>query len=300
MHKIILYYNDTAGNYQLGDEKLTALLNDYGYHVIGAVPIEKGFKLRDNTQTDVIVIAGGDGSIRNVCLHLLNNNYQNETLAILPFGTANNIALHLGYHLKSSLSQICKKWDEKIVTHFDIGNCQIENESFPFVEGFGIGIFPALIRTMENMVYSPKILPSNEMKIAIKKLYKSMFHTDGIKCILRFNEKIVEDDFLLIETMNIRSLGPRWNIAPKANCEDGYFDLVYITLSQKPKLVSYLKLLAKGITPPFPFKSVRVKKMKIKVTAPLNAICHVDDQLIEINNSNELIISNEGNYFNFL
>lgn len=142
MQNIVLYYNDTAGNYQLGEEKLTALLDDYGYHVIGATPIEKGFKLIENKPADLIVIAGGDGSIKNICLLLVKSKLKDQNIAILPFGTANNIALHLGYKLKSTLPLICKKWDRKNVQNFDLGHCAYNHQNFPFVEAMGLGIFP--------------------------------------------------------------------------------------------------------------------------------------------------------------
>jgi diacylglycerol kinase (ATP) len=300
MHNIVLYYNDTAGNYQLGEEKLTALLDDYGYHVIGATPIEKGFKLIENKPVDLIVIAGGDGSIKNICLLLVKSKLKNQKIGILPFGTANNIALHLGYKLKSTLPLICKKWDRKNVQNYDLGHCAYNHQNYSFVEAIGLGIFPYLIQTMQNLVYNAKMLPSEEIKIAIKKLYKSMFQSQGKPYKIIIDANTIEDDFLLIEIMNIQSIGPRWKIAPNADCADGYLDLVYITSAQKPILIQYLKSLAQGKNPVFPFKSTRIQKVTIIPLSNSSVIGHLDDQLIEMKPATELNISITKSYFQFL
>ncbi|QES88970.1 diacylglycerol kinase family protein [Rhizosphaericola mali] len=127
-----------------------------------------------------------------------------------------------------------------------------------------------------------------------------MFLSQGKSYKIIIDGKTIEDDFLLIEIMNIQSIGPRWKIAPNADCADGYLDLVYITSAQKPILIQYLKSLAQGKILVFPFKCTRIQKVTIIPLFNLHTIGHIDDQLIEIQPATELNISITKSYFKFL
>lgn len=283
MENVVLYYNDSAGSFRMGNEKLTEILQDFNYNVIAKTSITNSMNLLPHSNCDIVIIAGGDGSVKNICLKLVKENIKDKKIAVLPFGTANNIALHFGYGPETPLEQIFRKWKQKVTTSYDIGKIIVGKEEFLFVESFGFGLFPALIRTMEKLEGASKLSPEQELKIAIKKLYKSMFDSKGAFYTIEFDGHKLEGHFLLVEIMNIKSLGPRWKIAPEAEVNDGYLDLILIPSNKKQQLIAYMKSLAQKENVSFPFKSIKAKNISVFIHEK-NFIYHIDDTLLRGNN----------------
>jgi diacylglycerol kinase (ATP) len=61
---------------------------------VGAIEIDQGIEALLEARPDVVAAAGGDGTVAAAARTLAG---QGISLAILPMGTANNIARSLGY-----------------------------------------------------------------------------------------------------------------------------------------------------------------------------------------------------------
>ena len=81
---------------------------------------------------DVVVVAGGDGTIRLVASELVGRDIP---LAIIPVGTFNNLALSLG--LPEDPVKACAVVDTGEVTRIDVG---VADETNLFFEAGGVGI----------------------------------------------------------------------------------------------------------------------------------------------------------------
>ena len=92
MHAVLVH-NPTAGSGSHRAEALTSLLKEAGYSVTACSTKECVYKEALKEQADLVLIAGGDGAVGRVirCLP-----HYNTPVAILPLGTANNIARTLG------------------------------------------------------------------------------------------------------------------------------------------------------------------------------------------------------------
>src|SRR5687768_16389172 len=97
MKLVHLFHNPGAGNEEHSREELTSLLEANGYECNYISTKEKGWK-RFNDKAGIVVIAGGDGTIRKVVKELLRIQPLPKPvfIGILPLGTANNIAKSLG------------------------------------------------------------------------------------------------------------------------------------------------------------------------------------------------------------
>src|SRR6478736_3188079 len=92
MHAVLVH-NPTAGPGSHRAEALTSILKEAGYSVTACSTKECVYKEALKEQADLVLIAGGDGAVGRVvrCLP-----HYNTPVAILPLGTANDIARAVG------------------------------------------------------------------------------------------------------------------------------------------------------------------------------------------------------------
>jgi diacylglycerol kinase family enzyme len=117
---------------------------------------------------DLVVVAGGDGTIRAVAIRLLGRNVK---IAPIPMGTANNIAHLLA--LAGNPLEIVAGLADPIQKALDIGHVQTPDGSAYFLESMGVGAFADVLnksnpqdgksisRTIQSMLdtlkdYQPK------------------------------------------------------------------------------------------------------------------------------------------------
>jgi diacylglycerol kinase (ATP) len=91
----------------------------------------------------------------------------------------------------------------------------------------------------------------------------------------------IEGSFLMVELMNIKSVGPNLKLATNADPGDGYFDLVMIPEQNRAELDNYLDKMIEGKPDLVDLnqfvKTIRVRKLKMKW---FGSKVHVDDSLI--------------------
>src|SRR5262245_1870824 len=92
MKRVTLIHNPQAGDEDHSRNQLLKLIRDAGYEVTYKSSKED-FASALEDPGDLIVVAGGDGTVRRVALESLGTGVP---LAILPMGTANNISKSLG------------------------------------------------------------------------------------------------------------------------------------------------------------------------------------------------------------
>ncbi len=131
--KISLVHNPTAGGGQDGDEAV-ALLTEAG-HKVRHRSTKGRWKVLLQDPGDLLVAAGGDGTVRKVALAAADVDVP---FAILPIGTANNIAKTLG--LMGDARMLVDSWSQEREhgIPFDIG----EVNGKRFVESVGVGRSP--------------------------------------------------------------------------------------------------------------------------------------------------------------
>ena len=96
-------HNPNAGDGENSDKDLITALEAEGYKCSYLSTKEKGWEKKDwdkieSEDIDFVIVAGGDGTVRKLAGELLDRKLIDKKLpiALLPFGTANNIARTLG------------------------------------------------------------------------------------------------------------------------------------------------------------------------------------------------------------
>src|SRR5947208_11610265 len=92
--RILLVHNPKAGSKQWSKEQLMKALVRAGHQPIYRSSKKKGWRKGFKAKLDLVLIAGGDGTVGKVAQKLVRRKLP---LAILPLGTANNVARTLGF-----------------------------------------------------------------------------------------------------------------------------------------------------------------------------------------------------------
>jgi diacylglycerol kinase (ATP) len=134
MHAVLVH-NPTAGSGSHTAEALTALLREAGYSVTACSTKECVYKEALKEHADLILNAGGDGAVGRVirCLP-----HYNTPVAILPLGTANNVARTLG--IEGDADRLLECVRKHVTRSLDVGIVSGPWGRRRFVEGVGVGL----------------------------------------------------------------------------------------------------------------------------------------------------------------
>jgi diacylglycerol kinase (ATP) len=175
---------------------------------------------------DLVVVAGGDGTVGRAMKALAGSALP---MAILPTGTANNIATSLG--VRGEPEALARRWERLDVRRVDIGNVRGPWGESRFVESVGIGLLGGLI----HPDVGDDIEGTDEARSEARRLART------IPAPYRRVEIDGEDrsaNYLLLEAMNIRCAGPNLWLAGHARAGDGKLEVVRALESDRPTLVA--------------------------------------------------------------
>lgn len=236
-------------------------------------------------ETEFFIVAGGDGTIRKVAKSIYCRETRDLPVAILPLGTANNIAQTMG--LTQSPEQIINSWHNCYIKPIDTGNVTGYEKPIFFLEGFGYGVFPRLMHVMK--AYDKASMSVEErLQKALEELYSIILAQPAFDYQLTMDGKDYSGKYLMVEVMNIQSIGPNLLMAPDADPGDGYLDVVLVTEQQRSALAGYISELIKGNHTSFPIHPITVQKVSINSE---ELFLHADDKLMELEKSLSLDIS---------
>jgi diacylglycerol kinase (ATP) len=276
MKSIKLYYNPTAGEGENSKEDLIRHIRDAGYDLIDSVHKKKGFQ-RIEKNTDILAVAGGDGTVRKACLELLETPLKDSRpIGLLALGTANNIAITL--KIQTDVAQVIRSWSKHKLKRFDVGRIDAHSNSEFFIESFGFGIFPRLIKKIKKLEAHETDTADKEFETALTILIDLARTYKAVPCSVIIDGKDYTGNYVMAEVMNIRSLGPRLVLAPEADPGDGYFDVLLISEKKREQLINYMEKISTGAKARFPFKTIKGRNIQINWSGK---DMHIDDQLIK-------------------
>ena len=204
MKQVTLLHNPNAGDEEHNKKELKSLLKGNGWECRYYSTKDKGWK-NFEANTDLLVIAGGDGTVRKTIKNLLarKNEIKNfPPIALIPLGTANNIGNTLG--ITGTPGEIISSWRNSEIQKFDLGRIHNIDEAKFFLEGFGIGIFPWLMKKTadrdNNNTIEQRIKEDLELLHEIIPTYKP------VHCKLEVDVTDHSGKFILAEIMNTKSI----------------------------------------------------------------------------------------------
>ncbi|HEX2862714.1 MAG TPA: diacylglycerol kinase family protein [Lacunisphaera sp.] len=238
---ILLLHNRAAGGQDPSPARLLALLRREGYdpRYFDLHPA-----LQDPTtlpRAEFAVVAGGDGSFREAALKLAGRGLP---LAVLPLGTANNVARTLG--ITGSIPGIIASWNPGRRARYDIGVARGPWGEERFVEGVGIGLFARIIEILSH-VKDPDVHvqsgPPHRVASDLRSTTVLAHEMAPVLVEATLDGDRLSGQFLLLEIMNSGHVGAGIELA-RADVSDGQFDVVHAQLPEREKLLASLRNVA--------------------------------------------------------
>lgn len=273
--KATVLHNPGAGEGETSKNELIRKIKSAGFECSYSSTKEFHWANIETEKTDFLILAGGDGTVRKVAEELLARKVIEKRLplALLPMGTANNIAKTL--HVTGSVDDIISGWSTASIKDFDVGIIEgLDAPSF-FLESFGFGLFPKLMMEMKKQKKNDIVDSKEKIRAAWEILHELVLSGPAKKCRLQLDDIDCSGEFLLLEVMNIRSIGPNLHLAPDSDPGDGQFDVVFISEKQRGLLADYVQQKLDGRDVSFDFPVLKAHRLEVYWDGKH---AHVDDE----------------------
>ncbi|ENH96436.1 lipid kinase [Gracilibacillus halophilus YIM-C55.5] len=241
MKRARIIYNPSSGR-EIFKKELPDVLRRFeeaGYETSAHATTGEGdatyaAKIAVERKYDLVIAAGGDGTINEV-LHGLAEQPYRPKLGIIPGGTTNDLARALG------IPRDIKKAVDIILEHhirpLDIG--RVNDHYFMNIAGGG---------KLTELTYE---VPS-KLKTMLGQL---AYYIKGIEMLpslrpirvqIEYDGKWFDDEIMLFLVSNTNSVGGFEKLAPNAKMDDGYFDLLILKKMNMADFVRIASLATKG------------------------------------------------------
>lgn len=284
--KAHLLHNPTAGDQDHSEIELVKKISAHGIRCIYS-STKKEWVKDLSPDADFVIIAGGDGTVRKVVLQFLTGKAGSKRypIALLPMGTANNISRSL--HLMGDAEDVIACWNKLHVKKFDVGKIAGFHEEMFFLEGFGFGIFPVLMASMKQLEEPDE--PEEKIKMALEILHDVVDSYAAKECKLEIDGVDHSGSYLMVEIMNIRSIGPGLILNGNADVGDGELEVVLLGEDKRKGFSAYIRdRISSSAHKDYDLPVIKGKSIKI---AWEDEHTHIDDELIKAGKGKSYIVS---------
>lgn len=183
---------------------------------------------------DLVVAAGGDGTLYEVINGLAPLQIR-PTLGIIPAGTTNDFARALG--IPRDIDKACEILIRGHKKEIDIG--KVNDQYFINIAGGG---------TLTELTYE---VPS-KLKTVLGQL---AYYMKGIEKLVQLKparmkiesrEKSIDDEIMMFLVANSHSIGGFERLTPKADLQDGYFDVLVVKKTSTPEFIKLATHAVRG------------------------------------------------------
>lgn len=229
--KLIVIHNPGAGGGGWSADEVERLLRESG-HEPEIVSSKGKWRPALERDADAFVAAGGDGTVHRL-IHALH--MRDTPIAILPTGSANNVAYSLGFS-RSDLAQrvACWRENERIV---HLASVQAFGESRQFLEAAGTGAFARIMGTGTGTRKSAGPVALLGMR---RRMAREVLEGRPKPIFTEIDGRVAEDEYLLLECMNLSHYGPRLRLAPHESPDVALLTVVGVRAAERETFAEWL------------------------------------------------------------
>jgi diacylglycerol kinase family enzyme len=230
---------------------------------------ERGWQKAFRKPVDVVIAAGGDGTVHKTAWKITDSGIP---LAILPLGTANNLACSLGF--AGSVDEILESLHCGESQPFDIGVARSGSQTDCFLEAVGGGLFADYFPAAKANA-KEGASPEEELKAHLSVLRELALGYRARPWKMSADGKDISGRYILWGSMNTRSAGPALHLAPKARTNDGRLDFVAVREHERKVFIKHVDAHLTGRKQRLPLAPRKFRQLKI--TSPTGAM-HLDGE----------------------
>jgi diacylglycerol kinase (ATP) len=272
--RLLIFHNPDAGHEDLPRHVLVEQLQRARHEVVW---VEKGSVELSTALAepfDAVVVAGGDGSVGSVGRELAGRGIP---IAILPSGTANNIASIVG----ATSANLLPLLQAGSTIPFDVGRVESSAACGRFLEGVGLGAFAEAARILSAHADEPLAPDGRAAELARDRhvLGECVRRTPGYECRLAIDDAEIAGTWLLVEVTNAGVIGPNLRLSGDAVPHDGLLDVVTVDVAERDAFLAFVRAHERRVAAVSPLTVHRARRVTVHV--PAHVPLHVDGETLE-------------------
>ena len=272
--RVIVIHNPESGDDDHAREHLVDLIARAG-HQVTYHSSKTDWQATLDRRPDLLAVAGGDGTVRKVARAVAGRNIP---IAILPTGTANNVAGYLGLS-GIPVDALVDGWARGSLQPFDLGVARGPWGSHWFLESVGVGALASLIAEVDTgRAGYVNEMDGREARInaALDVLERVLNRSTPIVCEMTLDGLRLSGEYLLIEILNFGAAGPNLRLAPHADGADGVLNIALVEAHERPWLEQHLSDIR---TNPSNVTPLRVRNAQHVTMRCASCALHIDDEV---------------------
>ena len=272
--RVLVLHNPKAGSDETDGEELVRQIERCGHHV-EVHTSKKAWRTALHREPDLVVAMGGDGTVGKVARELAGRNIP---IALLPMGTANNVATALGLKDRE-LPGLIAGWNDAARRPFDVGVARGPWGEYRFLESVGLGLLSEAIHAIDegHAAYVNEIgHTETRINAALDVFRHTVQEIPPASVELWLDGNALSGEYILVEALNFGAAGPNLNFAPHGNPSDGLLDLVLAQDEDRGLLRDRLNQLRSEPAAAAGLRTHRGRRLEMRCQGRL---LHLDDLL---------------------
>ena len=270
--RIALLHNPASGR-RVALESLRGLLEREGHELVRTIGHCADLGTLADPPAELVVAAGGDGTVADAVRAIAGREVP---LAVLPLGTANNIAFTLD--VRGPIEDLVRSWRDAATRPFDMGVLLDASGPRRFTEGAGGGLVAACLTSFLRRPLRGDEPPPWQLVRALRRYAQALRQLRPRRWSLRLDGMPLEGEFLLVEVLNTRAVGPNLELAPDASSSDGLLTVVTARPDDRRALAAYIDDRLSGRDTRLELAAWPARCVDIDDAGTL----HVDDELVRV------------------
>ena len=280
---VVLFYSEAAGD-GVGLAELRRAVTGAGHKLVHAVERHHGPESLLDVPADLVVAAGGDGTVGAAARALAGRGVP---LGVMPLGTANNVARSLG--IDGGPDEVAATWRTARRRPLDLGRVRLPDGEARFLEAVGGGLIAAGIAAHESRPGADAAPVHRKIPDALRAYRDALEVLQPCRCRVSVDGDESFEQLLLVEILNIPFVGPRLELASDVDWSDGRFSVVTATPADRDALREYLHTREAEDPGPAGLTARPAREVTIRGWDRL----HVDDCIVDIDPDTPVALSLE-------
>jgi len=231
--RALLVHNPTAGTKGHDKDSIIDALHLADFKVDYISTKDDGVKSALKEAPDLVVAAGGDGTVAYVFTHMTDHSIP---IGVMPLGSANNIARSLG--IAGTPPELAEMWRIGHVRPFNLLTVNGLDEEILCTEAFGVGLIAALIARRTK---GKKADGADDIRRGRRALSEILAEPEPLDIEVNIDGKPWKSDLLGVEVLTIPFTGPALPLAHDADPSDKLLDVVGVSPDESEALAEWIK-----------------------------------------------------------